>query len=409
MTDSSVTSSTQTVSRGSGPRRWLLLLLGLVVAGFGWTAARSGDGNAAGNEAGNAEEESGQTTDQTLPPDDQVETESVTEEPPVTAQSTAAQSATAQPDERVDPFDATARVELIDGPVVGSGLTLVFGSPLRFVDLETGEAVETSLPNRLPVSRVGDLLILANLNSGGLESIDLQDLSAPPVGIGIGEVGPRAVVQGEAPGTLEVVGYDIQADGGERRYLYDAATGAVLESFEVDTAVEFGNQFGLAEFFSPPTGGVYRADGDGASLVTPGRLLAQGAGLLLVQACDQTLECRTQWLRADSLAPVSRVVPDDIRSGQVLAGGRLLAYEPTNDVRLDLIDLETGALVLADYGNPGTAIHGISVSPDNRFVAFARQSRTFVLELETGTEFEIGTADSVGPGPLLIETALRAE
>lgn len=405
MTDSSATSSTQTVSRGSRPG-WLLLVAGLVVAVLAWSATRSGDSDSADS----GEEVPRQATTQPESAEE-LEAELVIEEQTATLESDAAQadsvsSDAAQPDQAVEPFDATARVELVDGPVVGSGLTLVFGSPLRFVDLETGEAIETSLTNRLPVARVDDVVILANLNSGGLESIDLDDLGAPPVGIGVGEVGPRAVAPGNASGTIVVVGYGIQGEIGERRYTFDTATGEVLESVAVDAAAGFGNQFGLAEFFSPRTGGVYLTDVDGlSSRVAPGRLVAQGSGLLLVDVCDELLVCETTWFNAETLAPVDRFVPDDILSGQVLANGRLLAYEPKGVSRLDLMDLETGELLLVDFGNPGTAINGVSVSPDDRYLAYSGRGGAIVVDLDSGNEFEIRIAGTGGPGALLMSTA----
>lgn len=305
----------------------------------------------------------------------------------------------------VDQSDAS--IAVVGGPLGDSGLTLVAGKPIRFLDLDTGEVTETTHRNLIPIAVIGDRLVVNSESSGNnLKALDLNDLEADPEDFESPNGYLFAFSVGQDPNTIVAIADNYSSGPSLSRYVYDAATGTIIDetSVEIDLSF-FGGLVGVGDFMSPRAGGVYRIVGSGHELVGPGRVVAQGDGLVLVQECDAQLECNVSWRDSATYETTELPLPDSIADGQIIANGRLLVFRSTDRWESSILDLETGELIattVEDLSSWTTA-----VSPNNEMIAFVSDGALTLKDLETGAEHGISFTNnnsSVFPGLVLIET-----
>ncbi len=384
------TVSKQTVSRGGGLDSKWYPAIGLVLAAIvGWSILSSGasdeladDGETELADPTTSEAETTTTEAPTTNADDDSTTERPTRTEEVGDSST---------DDEEDP----PAVFITNGPIGDTGLTLVTSNPIRFLDLDTGEVVETGLRNLNPVAVVGDRLIVNSESSGNnLKALDLNDLEAPAEDFDSPNGYLFSFTVGDDPSTIVAIGDNYSSGPELSRYVFDAETGAIIDESTVEINIGFfGGWITDGDFTTPRSGGVYRSVGSGFELVGPGRVVAQGAGLVLIEECDESLDCDFSWRDADTYDEVALPTPPDVEDGLVLAAGRLLAFRSSSSWQASLFDLETGEVIETELEQSENL--GIAVSPDNRLVAFVGHGNTQILDLETGkqhlVQFEAGS------------------
>lgn len=265
------------------------------------------------------------------------------------------------------------------GIAPGTGLSLVLsgGRAWRVLDLETGSSYDVEQRGDLVDATAGYLLAYDNED---LTAVPLGDLTAEPVRI----PGPRTqLVEGEAENQVWIRQEGALLGSGTFN-LFDIASEEFIGDRDVPGGVwTIGFPIGRSlEFVSPPTGGVYRHDGERYRLTAPGALVAQNDGLALIDQCDEQLDCAFEWRDTSTWEIVDRPVPErgfDVAT--LIQGSRWLLLTSWQDWSLQLFDSLSGEIHELDSG-PDSASNGPSFSPDGRWMAQV-SSTLRITDLET--------------------------
>lgn len=418
--DSTPIATENTVSKGPGSTPWLLAVGAVLAAVVGWAALSPAE--SAAPEPDSTEAATDTTFEATTVPattampNSRDEEDAGADQTPGTGTTGPGTPGSVWLEERrlaegsaAEPLSAV----LVGGPIGETGVSLVGGNPLSFLDLDTGDVIDTNLRNYRPLAVVDNRLIaVAPLADNHLVAIDLSDLAAEPEPFESTNSYLFAFATGDDPSTVVAIGDVVGSSPWPVRFVYDSRTGELIDQQSVDAEVDLYSAFwySTGEFTTPRAGGVYRTDGDSFQLVGPGRVVAQGSGVLLVEECDAELSCSLRWRDSETYGEIDLPIPDDILSGEVLAGGRLLRYETGIDWRTSLFDLENGMFVAEDLSGDGAIV--VSVSDDDRLVTYGREGSHYVFDIATGIEyrvtFEGGFNDGYSnmPSAMLLDTSL---
>ncbi len=401
--------SEQTVSRVAGVNsKWYIAIGGLLTLMIGWSILSSGTNDQPADDGETEVAEQTTTSESDVAPDGEPE-EGEDEPEPSTTETSTKPSTTDTPtsDDQDAALSADASIFLDNGPLNATGLTLVIGDPIKFLDLDTGEVTETTHRNVVPIAVIGERLIVNSVSSGNnLRAIDLNDLEAEAVDFESPNGLLFAFTVGDDPNTIVAIGDNFNGGPLLSRYVYDGETGTITDEQLVSIDVGFfGGWIGVGDFTTPRAGGVYRSDGDRYQLVGPGRVVAQGDGLVLVEECDTALQCVFGWRDAGTYEPRDLPVPAGISDGRVFADGRLLVFRSMTSWQGSILDLETGELIATDLDEVSSWL--TTASPDNEMLAYGRNGSVFLLELDTGIEHRVMSQSASGGffnGQLLMKT-----
>ncbi len=285
------------------------------------------------------------------------------------------------------------------GPVVGelTGMVVAVGrydrTSVQLLDLDTGELREVERARGEPVGAMGATLIFRT-DSGIPRMLDLLDPEASIVSPRIGTGGWAEVLDIEED---RVWLMEDDADGLAYR-AYDR-NGERVDEVDLSGVGSGYNYFSLmvpsAGLIQHPSGGLYQRRGDDFRLVAPGRALAVGDELALMERCDERLSCRVGWFDLETGEPHEGLsTPPELEGdGFYRLVGRdrwLVSFEwRTGQGRL--IDVATGEVVremeptMGSYGpfgpGPGT------ISEDGRWMLVPSGRNMVILDLDTGTEW----------------------
>ncbi len=386
---------------GGIDRRFLAVAVLLLAAVIGW-AAWSGP-----SEVESAESPSSTTTSTSSTPTSVPDTTSTTERPSSTAGSQTTIPTTLG--------DGPTRGQLGDGtPLLGesTGLRLVIGHNVNrptVLDLDTGEVLLAPKTSAViqPTAVAGEWLI--GQRDGGLVAVPLDDLAAEPVtmlpgGLSRGQL----VMPPQSPrqdGLVWIVEY---GDPERTLQLVDLATGrSVAQGPKIDAdapvwVLSPPSSSGAPALLGHLSGGVYEAGAEGYRRVGQGRLMAADDTRVLVEACDDYLQCRLSWFDRETWESLDLASPASGGDQITFVGGTdwisVLDYG-FDGLTLQLLNVETGARYEIEerdidpmvYGNAGPAI-----SPDGRWLARQYGLDITIVDLESGTEYSI---DRVGSTP----------
>ncbi len=304
-------------------------------------------------------------------------------------------------DEDPDTVDDAANrgADPAGGVLEDSGLSLVVGTPVRLIDLDTGEEEGLAVSGS-PMVSIDRHLVVRNGGSG-LRVVNLDDLDGDPLEVGGPNEYVMAVSEGGRPGSI--IALVNRFDGSTDEFLervIDLESGLVL-SEEPAAVLDWPPTLGDGRFTSPNAGGVYEQIGDEFRQVSDGRLVVEGDNVLLIETCDETMSCTQQWVSTDGLEPVDFPAPTFVGHGQLLANDRFLVSSDVGAWTYDVLDVTTGEVV--QEGLHYVESFPVAEGPNGEYISFRTEGVVVVLEAETGRRIEIDRVygDST---PLLIET-----
>lgn len=260
------------------------------------------------------------------------------------------------------------------------------------VDALTGEKEEVGLDGSL-LGEVWGSVLVRRLN-GELHTVTLEALggdlpvetSSETDGSALGS-GSR-VLQGVRPGFAWIV-----SDFNGTAWQVDLASGDIVRTSEPDHSSWFEVS---PDFRTPVAGGVYALqDDDSYRLVLDGRVLAEAPGRILVNRCDEALNCRNQWIDPVSLEELTQFhTPPGGLDGwfpRSIGNGRFLS------INTEAVDSVTGETVrLEGIETEAVWEQRIAVSPDAKFVAMqVRNGKLRIRSVDGSTKI---SADGVSSG-----------
>lgn len=363
--------------RGPGARMWGAIGAGvLAVAIAAWAIGRAG-----------GERADGVGLDEPAPT-----SSTPTSSTPATSVSVTDVAATDAPDPssaaNAPTYDADA-----GGPVLGRpvGWSLFIGDPyqtrLERLDLDTGERLDYEGVTSAPVAALDGRLMLLDQQEAEatLRIVPVDDPAAEGIeimtsGSSFGSQWPLAP---GGDGALWLYG---ESAGATTWRLVRIRDGKLLDEVAAPPSFQvYPVAGGGPDVATSTSGGVYRRDGTGYRLISPGRPVAVNQGVVLVTTCSTPIDCRLQWLDAETGEPADRPLPPaggvpGVEWSAVVdpAGRFLVGYlriSPTGAYRLVLFDRDRDRVIEVDldafYG-------GLAASPDGRFLA-ATSNRGLVL------------------------------
>ncbi len=390
-----------------GGRRWPRLRVGvpagvLVLAVALWALGRSGAGP---GDTGDTAPPGASTTQPDADPDDAP----AASEPATTE--TTADPAT------IPTYDADA-----GGPVLGRpiGWSLLIGdsyqTPLERLDLDTGERVDYEGVTAAPVAALDGHLLLQQENEAGttLRIVPMDDPAAEGIEVlasGSG-FGPQWPVVPAGDGRLWLYG---DTDGATTWRLIRLRDGKLLDEVPAPSAFQvYPVPGGGPDVATSTSGGVYRRDGTGYRLVSPGRPVTVHQGAVLVTTCSAPAACQLQWLDAGTGEPVERPLPPAGAAlgvewvGMVDDAGRfLLGYRPTGPAgayTFVLFDRDRQRVIdvgLDDFSG------GLAASPDGRYLAATGLRGLTIYDADQDRWLTVRRASYDGAGVLFVANGAR--
>ncbi len=376
---------TEVTTEGGVDRRWMLIAVGLFAVLVGWSLWSGGSGEPPAATDELAEESSPTTTSAT--------TSSTTTSEPTTSST--------QPRTTTTIGDSPSFSLVGDGrPLLGetTGLRLVLGRTSyrpSVLDLDSGQLITspTSPGSFTPLVTSGDWLVV-RVNDR-LHALPLADLAADPVDLRPGGFSSWLDLADTVPRTDGKVWLIEYLDPSARLVLVDLATGTEVESIE-ELDVYGRTQWAVAHsslvpaLIDPAGGGVYEADGDRYRQTVDGRLVVADDRRVLIEICDDRLDCRRQWFDRRTWEPVDLVVPPEDASNLAFVNGSdwlALTWYTSTDATATLFNVSTGmSRELSSY-DPYIGAQRPTVSADGRWLAEADGQDLVIISLERGDEW----------------------
>lgn len=382
------------------PRLWLAVPAGVLVLAVAlWAVGRSG---ADPDDAGDTAPPGASTTQPGAADAD--DTAAGSDEPATTE--TTADPAT------IPTYDAEA-----GGPVLGRpiGWSLLIGdsfqTPLGRLDLDTGERVDFEGVTAAPVAALDGHLVLQEEGESGttLRIVPVDDPAAEGIEILASQssFGPQWPVVPAGDGGLWI--YD-DTDGTTTWRLIRLRDGKLLDEVPAPSSFQvYPVSGGGPEVTTSTSGGVYRRDGTGYRLISPGRPVTVHQGAVLVTICSAPADCQLQWLDADTGEPVERPLPpagaapgvtwagmiDD--AGRFLIGYRLTG--PTGSYALALFDRDRQRVTAVDLDDFSG---GLAASPDGRYLAATGPRGITIYDADQDRWITVRQASYNGAGVLFV-------
>lgn len=240
------------------------------------------------------------------------------------------------------------------GPMLGeeTGLLLVSGADSvqpSVVDLDTGDTWDLEARGR-PAASLDEALVLA---ANGRSPRIVDPLDASDSGREFDGLEADYVELLRAQDGLIWISAQVTGPGLDQR----------IEAYDVDGRLQFGEESDFSwpsptgfatELREAPAGGIYRQTEGGWRFETPGRLVAVGDEVALVQQCDEELRCRRVWVdRSDLTAELDLPAVDHGDSGfiafEILGSDRWLWTFDWGANTASLIDIATAQPVPLDF------------------------------------------------------------
>ena len=389
--------------RGPSAGVWSAVVLGIVVVGLAvWAIGRAGpDGGAATGGTVPATSTTGPASSGGTATDGTATDGTATDG--------TATDGTAADDPAVARYDPDDPDDV--GPVLGRGVgwSLIGGS--RFtpglvrIDLDTGDQVRFDDVTGAPLLALDGTLVLQNDEDDGstaLRLVPLDDPAADGATVAVELSGPWAdwPVFPAGDGGLWVYNSTIEATTWRLVRLRD---GRQIDEVAAPPANQVLPLSGGGPFVSTSSaGGLYRREGDGFRLVSPGSPITVDQDAALVQMCDSPATCQLQWIDVDSGQVLDRALPPTdgvdgwIRAadpaGRFLVGWRADGDGPDSS-QLLLYDLERQRMVkpLTGWDNGLVA-----ATPDGRYLAFAGTDAIRIYDADEDRMVDLSmTGDSI--------------
>lgn len=304
------------------------------------------------------------------------------------------------------------------GPLLGeeTGLILAFGSMdrngVQLLDLDSGELQVLDRPRGQPLGRLGSSLVLFG-DDGTPRLLDLDDPGAAPIRLDGSLFWSQAVnidddrlwVFGDGPDGMSLVAYDESGQEVDREE---------LSSDDMSGLFAYGSLAARPPDLISHTGsGLYRQEGEGYRLVAPGRTVAVGQRLALMETCDEVLRCSLGWFDTETGAAIDHPEPARLDGDGVMTivgGDRWLHRVEWGQNTASLVDITNGETIRElriewSYGPFGPSA---VVSDDGRWLLDRiANGDHVVVDLETGEEWpleglrvgsSVGAAFIAGPG-----------
>lgn len=189
-------------------------------------------------------------------------------------------------------------------------------SELVAIDLATGEATSHRVSGRLIGSWAGRIVVIDP--ASGATALPTADLSAEPEQIFAVEPDGSLVVSAfvDDSGILHLTTTNPSAEPGR----------SVMTRLDLETGLQLSVEvpsMGAMGLVEVPGGGVFSLDEDGFRRLTDASVELYGSTYLVVERCDDPLQCRRFWVQRFPGVRVGRPLPA-FRSGYALGrGGRV--------------------------------------------------------------------------------------
>lgn len=385
------------------PRMWLAVPAGVLVMAVAlWAVGRTGAGL---DDTGDTAPPAASTTQPAAADADADDAPAASDEPATT-------ETTADP-ASIPTYDAEA-----GGPVLGRpiGWSLLIGdsfqTPLERLDLDTGERVDYEGVLAGPVAALDGHLVLQDQDDAGLTTLRIVPLD-DPTGEGIeiltsdSGFGPQWPVAPAGDGRLWLYG---DTGGTTTWRLIRLQDGKRLDEVPAPSAWQvYPVPGGGPDVATSTSGGVYRRDGTGYRLISPGRPITVHQGAVLVTSCSAPADCQLQWLDADTGEPVERPLPPaGAAPGVQWAGmiddtGRfLLGYHPTGpagEYTFVLFDGDRQRVIDVDLDDLSG---GLAASPDGRYLAAAGQRGVTIYDADQDRWITVRRASYAGASVVFV-------
>lgn len=389
------------------PRLWLAIPAGvLVIAVALWAVGRTGAGPS------DTADTAPPAPSTTQPGTDEAGDAPSASDEPATTETTADPAA-------LPTYDADA-----GGPVLGRpiGWSLLIGdayeTPLERLDLDTGERVDYEGVTAAPVAARDGQLVLQAEDDTGVTTVRIVPLDDPAAeGIEIltsgSSFGPQWPVVFTDDGGLWLYG---DRDGTTIWRLVRLRDGKRLDEVPAPSSFQvYPVPGGGPDVTTSTSGGVYRRDGTGYRLISPGRPITVHQGAVLVTTCSAPADCKLQWLEADTGEPVERplppagAVPGVDWAGMVDDAGRfLLCYQrisPTSGAyTFVLFDGDRDRVIDLNLDDLSG---GLAASPDGRYLAVTGQRGINLYDADRERWITVPRASYAGANVLFVANGAR--
>ncbi len=262
-----------------------------------------------------------------------------------TTESSDDEDTTTSDEEEAD--DEVTEEEEPPGPLVGepTGLGVVIGSfdsggALRVVSLDTGETFELSQARGRPIGMLDGQLVAAHHGEIYLTDLALSE-------------GERTSIVNFQSGWIDYVElvddriWTVANDEDSYRMVAYTADGELVDEIDM-SAMTFGFGWPVAasasELVQNTAGGIYRRSDSGFDRLSTGRIRAHGRSMVLVDVCDDRMECRAEWRHIDDWSELDfPAPPSTVDSMSTVAGNdRWLMTTDWRHGTVSLVEIATG-------------------------------------------------------------------